>query len=415
MLGLSMPSDDFDDFCHAARYATLRRGRPLIRPFIYLHSFGGGGAERIFVRLANHFAASGLQPHFVVNKASGPTRKALSEAVPVHELGVAGTLAAIPRLAALIRRERPDAILSALTIPNIGAVVARALSGTPTPLVISERNHLSALLGHRSKARRLFTRELVKLAYPHADAIVAVAEGVAEDLSDVTGIALDHINVIHNPAPDQAKIAAARTAPAPHPWLAEGRLTLVAVGRLTPQKGYPTLLAALARVREAKGDVRLIVLGGGPLLAGLRKEADRLGLQSAVDFPGFVDNPYDYLAKCSLYVLTSDTEGFPNALIEALACGAPVVSTDCAGGGPAAILRSTYSEALVPVGDVERLADAIMFELGRSPPSDRIRAIVSHYSIESAADQFLGVINAARQRKAGSSAAQPDRPLSVRR
>jgi glycosyltransferase involved in cell wall biosynthesis len=367
-----------------------------------LHSFGGGGAEQVFVRLANHFAASGLQPHFIVNIASGPVRKALSDAVPVHEFGVRSTLAAVPRLAALIRRERPDVLLSALVSPNIGAVVARALSLTRTPLIISERNHLSSLLRHRSKARRIAIRQLVRLAYPRADAIVAVAEGVAEDLSEVSGIGLDRIDVIHNPSPDASRIAAARTAPAPHPWLTDGQQTLIAIGRLTPQKGYFTLLAALSKVRRAKGDVRLIVLGDGPLLSALNKEVDRLGLRSAVHFAGFVENPFDYLVRCSLYVLTSDTEGFPNGLIEALACGAPAVSTDCAGGGPAAILRSSYAEALVPVGDVERLADAIIFELGRSRPSDRIEAIASRFSLESIANQFLAVFDAVGQCRAGA-------------
>jgi glycosyltransferase involved in cell wall biosynthesis len=379
--------------------------RRIHRPFVYLPSFAGGGAERVFIRLANYFAASGLQPHFVVNNAAGPLRDALSRAIPVHELGVASTLAAIPRLSGLIRRERPDVILSALTGHNIGAVVARALSRTGIPLVISERNHLSALLKYRSFVRRVVTRKLVRLTYGRADGIIAVADGVADDLAQASGVRLDRIDIVYNPGPDEAEIANARLALVPHPWLIEGGPTIVAVGRLVPQKDYVTLLAALAMVRNWQPEVRLIILGDGPLLPELRKEAHRLGLESAVHFAGFVENRFDYLVNCSLFVLSSDTEGFPNALIEALACGAPVVSTDCAGGGPTAILSASYGEALVPVADPNRLAQAIRDGLGRDRPADLIKAIAGRFSIANIAAQYLAVLAKSTHR-----ARAPDTP-----
>jgi glycosyltransferase involved in cell wall biosynthesis len=358
-----------------------------------LPSFAGGGAERVFVRLANYFAECGLKPEFVVNNAAGPVRASLSQAIPVHELGVASTLAAIPRFTSLIRRERPDAILSAMTGLNAGAVIARALSGTRTPLVISERNHLSALLKHRPMIKRVVTRQLVRTTYGCADGIIAVADGVADDLAETSGLAPGRIDTVYNPAPDETEIVKARLPPPPHPWLSEDAPTIVAVGRLMPQKDYPTLLAALAKVRAVRPDVRLIVLGDGPLLADLGEQAGHLGLQSAVHFAGFVENRFDYLVNCSLFVLSSDTEGFPNALIEALSCGAPVVSTDCAGGGPAAILGTSYGEALVPVANPCRMAEAILSELGRERPADRIAAIASRFSIASIAAQYLAVLS----------------------
>lgn len=369
------------------------------RPFLYLPSFAGGGAERVFVRLANYFAMCGMQPQFVVNKASGPVRDALSEAVPVHELGAGSMFSAIPRFADLIKRERPDAILSALTNLNVGAIAARDLSRTRIPLVISERNHLSALLRYRPMARRVATRGLVRMTYSRAEGIIAVADGVAEDLAAVSGVPLDRIDVVYNPAPDETEIAHARRAPRPHPWLGQAGPTIVAVGRLLPQKDYVTMLAALRKVRDARSDVRLIVLGDGPLLQVLRDEVDRLGLGDAVHFAGFVENRFDYLVNCSLFALSSVTEGFPNALVEALACGAPVVSTDCAGGGPDAILRTSYSEALVPVGDADRLADAILRELGRERPLGRIEAIASRFSIASIAARYLAILERDDQRQ----------------
>lgn len=358
----------------------------------YLPSFAGGGAERIFVRLANHLAGRGQPVHFVVNHEGGPLRPLLSDAVTLHSLGTRRAILAIPRLAALLRRGRPPVLISALTRTNLVALLAARLAGGGTRVVVCERNQYSEFSRGFGPARRTTITWLVRWLYPAAHAVIGNTAEVARDIAEVARLDCNRTGVIHNPAPETSQIETARAEPADHPWLDGSRPVAVAIGRLVPQKDYPTMLKAVAGFGR---DLRLLVLGEGPEADTLRRLSRDLNIADRVDFLGFRMNRLSYLVRADLFLLSSVTEGFPNALIEAVAAGVPAISTDCAGGGAREIMGSEFPDRIVPVGDAEAMARAIGEVLGpRSAEralTDRARVsrITERYEIGQIADAFL--------------------------
>lgn len=355
---------------------------------LYIPSFAGGGAERIFVRLANHFAGSGLRTRFIVNRRHGPLQDLLSDKVELVDLSAHRSRNALGRLTRFMRREQPGLVVCGLTFNNLTALLACLLSRSRARLVICERNQLSFVLAQSNPLRRLVVRGLIRALYPRAHAVTAVSGGVAKDVARIAGIPLSEITVIPNPPPDAQDILAARAAAPPHLWFGEQGPVIVAIGRLVRQKRYDILIEALARVRQSV-PARLIVLGEGPDREVLMALAHDRGVADAVHFEGFVMNRLDYLVRADLYVLSSEYEGFPNALIEAIACGVPVVSADCAGEGPREILSPSLDGALVPVNDPEALANAILGELKEPASGEALEAIARRYSLQSAADHYL--------------------------
>jgi glycosyltransferase involved in cell wall biosynthesis len=355
---------------------------------LYIPSFAGGGAERVFVRLANDFARTGIRTRFVVNNSNGPLRNLLSDQVELVELGADRTRNAIVAFTRFMVRDRPAIVICALTFNNLTALVARALSGSRTKLIICERNQLSHVLLESNWVRRLVVLGLIRALYPRADVIATVSNGVAKDVARLSGVPLRRIHVIQNPAPDENEIAKARQSPVPHPWLGGQGPVAVAIGRLVRQKAYAVLMRAVAIVRRSI-PLRLIILGDGPDREELVALAHELGIEEAVAFEGFVLNRLDYLVRASVYALSSEFEGSPNALVEAIACGVPVVSTDCAGEGPREILSPALDEALVPVNDADALAQALLGQLRKPSEAERIAQIARQFSLKRAADRYL--------------------------
>jgi glycosyltransferase involved in cell wall biosynthesis len=299
-------------------------------------------------------------------------------------------LGCIPALARYLRTQRPEAMLSALNHSNLAAVWARRLAGVPTRLVVSERNTLSVRAG-RSEDRGLRALPgMIRRFYPWADAVTAVSDGVADDLARVAGIPRERIVTTWNPVVSPA-LAEAAARPLEHPWLQPGEPPVVlAAGKLRPQKDFATLLDAFARVREGRA-ARLVILGEGPEEGSLRVRARRLGISAEVAFEGFVDNPFAFMARAAVFVLSSAWEGLPSVLIQAMACGCPVVSTDCP-SGPAEILERGAYGPLVPVGDAAALADAIARVLAQPPDRERLRRRAQDFSAERVAQRYLDVL-----------------------
>jgi glycosyltransferase involved in cell wall biosynthesis len=256
--------------------------------------------------------------------------------------------------------------------------------------VIRVSNHPSlSAVNSRGQRDRLQLRH-ARYLYPKADAIVAVSEGVAEDVTRVTGISRDRITTIYNPVvtPELENL---RHAPLDHPWFAPSSPPLIlGVGKFKIQKDFPTLLRAFARVRAVR-PARLLILGEGRKRAELENLARELGVANDVALPGFVPNPFPYMTRASLFVLSSAWEGLPGALVEALACGCPVVSTDCP-SGPAEILAGGLYGPLVPVGNDTALAEAILSALDVPPDRDRLRARAALFSVDRATDRYLEVL-----------------------
>ena len=359
-----------------------------IRVAVYLPSLRGGGAERVMVTLANGFAARGYAVDLVLATAEGPYLKDVDAAVRVVDLKARRVATSLPALVRYLRRERPVAMLAAMGHSNVIAVLARRLALVPTRVVVSERANFSI-----SKANASWRGDLVgwfmRRAYPKAHGITAVSEGVADDLANALGLSRSSIEVIYNPVVTDTLLLRSREAPE-HPWLEDGGgPVILSVGRLTIQKGFSTLIHAFARLRQAR-EARLIILGEGELRPDLEKLIADLGLDSDVVLPGFSGNPFTYMRLAKLFVLSSAWEGLPNVLIQAMACGTPVVSTDCP-SGPAEILENGKWGRMVPVGDVDALAKAMAEALDEKEHPD-VAARAAEFNVDRAVEGYLRVM-----------------------
>ena len=341
------------------------------------------------IHLSLHFAEQGHRVDLVVGNPEGPRLAEVRSGVRLVALGARRALAALPPLVSYLRRERPKALLSSMEHVNLIAVWARRMSRASTRLVLGVPNVQSENVRGSATRRERFVPWLARLFYPWADEIVAVSRGAADDLARSARLPRERIRVIYNPVVTPELLERAGE-PAPHPWLEPGGPTVIlGAGRLTAQKDFATLVRAfaLARARAAR-PVRLIILGEGELREALQALASDLGAAPEVRFPGFVENPYAFMSRSKVFVLSSAWEGFGLALVEAMACGTPVVSTDCP-AGPAEILDGGKYGRLVPVGDAQALAEAILATLAAPPPADVLRRRAQDFSLEKIGAQYM--------------------------
>ena len=329
------------------------------RVAFFLPLLVGAGAERVMLNLAHGFVGQGMKVDFVLGKAEGPFLSQLPEGARLVDLKSSRVLTSIPGLVRYLRNEHPMALISALDHANIAALWAKRLAGVKTRIVITLHNTVS----EKMKITPMFSRKklfpfLLRRFFPGASEIVAVSNGVASDYANVTGIPLEQFKVIYNPVvtPEILEKAA---EPLDHPWFnSKEPPVIISVGRLTEQKHYACLIDAFAKVRE-KQPARLMILGEGELRPDLEKQISELNLNEDVDLPGFVMNPYKYVRNAAVFALSSKWEGLPTVLIEALAVGAAVVSTNCR-SGPEEILMGGTLGTLVPVDNISELASAIV-------------------------------------------------------
>lgn len=356
---------------------------------IYLSTLSEGGAERVLMNLAGGFAERGHPVDFVLAQAEGafmpyfPQNIQLVELNPQH-IRRGRSFYTFPALIRYIRSARPSVMLTAM-FSNIFAIWAKKISGVPFRLVISEQNTFSVATKEPKGFDRVVMPLLVRLSYPYADEVTAVSEGAADDLAISAKLKRERVRVIYNPVITSDIMAKAKQ-PLEHPWFSQNEPPVIlAVGRLTAQKDYPTLLHAFKIVQEAV-PVRLLILGEGEDRAELTAMVNQLNLQKDVSMPGFVPNPYQYMARAAVFVMSSRWEGLPTVLIEALYCGAPLVSTDCP-SGPREILRDGKYGRLVPMAAADQLADALLAALREQhspPPPESWRP----YELSTIIDQY---------------------------
>lgn len=356
---------------------------------IFLPSLQGGGAERVMVTLANAFAERGYRVDIVLAKAEGPYLNEVAKSVRVVDLDCSRVLTTLPGLMRYVRKERPSALLSAMGHANVIAVLARELTRLPTRVVVSERNNFSVYETRPADWRKRIMAFFIARAYRRADKIIAVSSGVAEDLATRTKIPLTEIEVVFNPVVSDHLHSLANEPPPPSLLPEDQTPLILAAGRLEEQKGFENLIRAFAQLRTQR-PAKLAVLGEGSLRDVLENEVERQGLKSDVVFPGFVDNPFPIMRQANLFVLSSGWEGLPNALIQAMACGTPVVSTDCP-SGPAEILENGRWGRLTPVGDDKALAEAMWATLDETEHPD-VANRAADFSVEKAVDSYLGAI-----------------------
>ncbi|MGE4345676.1 MAG: glycosyltransferase [Geoalkalibacter sp.] len=357
---------------------------------IFASFSGQGGVERMIVNLCRGLASRGCQLDLVLVKSQSVHIANLPKGVRVIKLKANHTLGSIFELARYLRRQRPSALLAAKERAGRAAIAARFLAGGKTRLVVRIGTTLSAALEGKSAWRKWAWYAPMRLIYPHIDGVAAVSQGVAEDLCRITGLPRERFRVIPNPV-ITPRLAEEAAEALDHPWFLEKKIpVVVGVGRLTRQKDFPTLIRAFARVRKER-PCRLLILGDGQDKGKLEALISELGLKSEVRLEGFVSNPYKFLRKADLFVLSSAWEGSPNVLTEALALGVPVVATDCP-SGPREILAGGTVAPLVPVGDEKSLAAAILETLTHPPEPKKLIEAAAPYNLENSSRQYLEIL-----------------------
>ncbi|NCA70775.1 MAG: glycosyltransferase [Sphingobacteriia bacterium] len=357
---------------------------------IFLPSLAGGGAERMMLNLARGMVESGVTLDLVLGQASGPYRDLVPVGCELVDLRAGRVLTALPGLAGYLRQCRPTVLLTAMDHANLIALSASALARVPTRVYVSVRSTLSQECAHAGSRIHRWLPHLARLLYPRAAAVIAVSQGVAEDLERVLGTGRIQPVVIPNPVvtPDLQALAAALPD---HPWLADGAPPVIlGAGRLTHQKDFPTLIRAFAAIDPARG-LRLMILGEGPQRGALESLVRELGLSERIALPGFSPNPFAAMARARLFVLSSAWEGLPGVLIQAMACGTPVVSTDCP-SGPREILSDGRYGPLVPIGDAAALAVAIAAALEQPIARERLMSRAADYRLEPVTRRYLEVM-----------------------
>ena len=361
------------------------------RRLAVLISFSGeGGVERMVLNLVEGFAELGRSVDLLSIRSDSAHLEALPEAVRHVDLKVRHSGTALAPLLRYLRQERPAAVLAAKDRAIRVAAVARRLGSPQTRLVGRLGTNLTAALAGRGALTRGLRLAPMRLIYRLVDHVVAVSEGVAEDTLKVTGLPTERVSVIRNPVVTQ-RLRQLASEPLDHPWLAPNQPPMVlGAGRLTDQKDFATLLRAFARLRAAR-PARLVILGEGRLRARLQSLAAELGIADDLALPGFTRNPYAWMSRASVFVLSSAWEGSPNVLTEAMALGTPVAATDCP-SGPREILAGGRYGALVPVSDWEGLAVGMVRALEAPPPKHELQAAVADYSQEESARRYLALL-----------------------
>lgn len=333
----------------------------------FLPTLEAGGAERVCLHYINNI--KGYQPLLLLQYRRGALLKELADGiVPISLLeDVYKMVSVLPpfslflqayRLAKIARQNGCTIAVSFITLPNIIALFAKTFFSRRLRVVINAHDITSRILEHSKLKRyeRVLLRWLVRLLYPRADMIVAVAEGIKRDLTENFGLPAEKIVVIYNPI-DVQSVRLRAAEPVEHPWFeGSGSPLLVAVGRLVKLKGFDFLLRALAQLPS---QTRLVIIGEGEERAILENLIAELGLTDRVALLGFQENPWKYMACADLFVLSSLTEGLPNVIGEAMALGLPIIATNCS-PGVREYLEDGQSGLLVPPGDPQALAQGIM-------------------------------------------------------
>ena len=360
---------------------------------LYLPSLEGGGIERLYLGLARQWIERGHLVELALNERRGELLGDVPHGVRIVDLGVRRQAVSVPALIRYLRGSRPNVVMAGHDHNNIMLCAAGFARTGRTRIVASQHNTLSANDTRGAKFGPVPI--LYRALFGQADAIVAVSSGVADDLAVSCHLPRERIDVIHNGiVPDD--LAARMAAPIDLSLYPAGVPTIVAMGRMVEQKDFATLLKAFAHVRQSR-PARLVILGDGPLRPALEAQAQYLGITADVAMPGFVDTPFAHLARASLFVLSSRHEGFVNVVAEALACGTPVVSTDCK-HGPAEILEGGRYGTLVPVADPAAMASAIGDALDRSWDHEELRQRGASFSEAAGAARYLELFRRIAQR-----------------
>lgn len=346
-----------------------------------------GGAQRVLVNVTAEFAKRDQNVEIVLQKKQGALLEHVHDDVSIVDLNADPFIPIVQALREYLKKRRPDVLVSTVNTANLAAIMAVKTTRTGTRHVVRIANTLSKIAQGYDK--RLTDRPfpyLMRLLYPQADQLVAVSGGIANDLVKNYGIDRNKIEVIYNPTVTDALIEQSNE-PVDHAWLNNSEIDVIlGVGSLTKQKDFSTLIRAFYRVQKKRG-AKLMILGKGKQREQLETLTQKLGIEDSVALPGQVSNPYAYMTQADVFVLSSRWEGCPNVLIEALACGCPVVATDCP-HGPSEILEDGKYGPLVPVGDQQTLANAIVDTIESPRDTAMLKDRGSDFYVQSITDEY---------------------------
>ena len=355
-----------------------------------MRAFEGGGAQRDMILLCNALHATGAHIAIATLQPEGPLRSLLDPAIEVIELSGGRIRYAIPGLRRLLRARAPRLVLSSESNLNLCTLAAaRSLPPAVRPkIVLREVGSPSIAQSHDPYLQNRLAYRVLRRLYRYADRIITLTAGAREDLAANFGVPREKIAVMRAnaviPPTEAARLANWDGSSGRDPNL------IVSVGRLSPEKDHKLLLRALALLPPER-PWRLAVIGDGPERPTLESAAAGAGLAQQITFAGYADDPFAWMMRAKLAVCSSVYEGFGNVLVEALACGTAVVSTDCP-YGPREILADGRYGTLVPVGDAPALAAAIDTALGEPADHPRLMGRGFEYTAERAAACFLELV-----------------------
>ena len=350
----------------------------------YLSDLHEGGAENAMVILANEFASMGFEVDFVLAKATGGFLTRLSTKINIVDLNVRNKYLSLWGLVRYFQENTPVVMLSTLHVNNIMTIAAKKIARADSSRVVIR---VATIVSGQIRVfwKKALEKIVLSLVYPWADAIVSVSKTVSSDLSIFLNLPPEKIVTIYNPSITEDMYQKSRNELL-HPWFQTGGAPVVlGVGRLTVDKDYETLIRAVFRVSKLM-DVRLVILGDGDQRKHLENLAIELDIGDLVEIAGFVDNPFQYMRKASVFVLPSLWEGLPNVLIEAMMCGCPVIATDCPGGVREILDNGNYG-FLIPTRDPDEMAKRIVDVLqGKKILADdqwlnqfKVENVIRHY------------------------------------
>jgi len=360
---------------------------------VFVPCLSMGGAQRVALNLTQGLADQGFNVDLVLQKAVGAFLKQVDSRVRIVDLKTSGIIGRIYGLVQYFQREQPAVFLSILDNVN-AASLAKHIAGVSTRVIVSLHINLPEPVENLKTWLKPF---LIRYSYPLADGVVAVSHGVAENISCITGMPSHQIHIIPNPIipPDDVEEISTHIA---HPWFKPGEPPVIlGAGRLVKDKDFATLIRAFAIVRQQQ-DSRLMILGEGDQRPALQALIQQLGIEAFVALPGFVEDPYPYMAAASVFVLSSLKEAFGNVLVEAMAVKTPVVSTNCM-SGPRDILEAGRYGKLVAVANPPQLAEAISSTLCNPPDVEALKERSKAFSIEQVVNQYIQVLEISMQSK----------------
>jgi glycosyltransferase involved in cell wall biosynthesis len=358
---------------------------------IFVAAISGGGVEKAVVNLANEIAKKGINIDLLIADDTGISSLYFDPNISVIKLSTKRVFFCIPELILYLIRAQPDVLFSAMEYVNFIALVSKKISFTSTRVIISSHAPLVYFIRDEKFFKWRLLKKLLSYLYGTADKVITVSKGLERSLIGELNINPAKILTIYNPIINESLINDS-LEDLSDPWVKSSKSPyIISIGRFAKEKDYPTLINAFNLVRE-KRDVRLVILGQGPEWENVNKIINFHGLSSFVHTPGFVLNPYKYIKNAACFILSSKNEGFGNVLVEALALGCPIVSTNCE-FGPVEVLENGLWGSLVPVGDYESMANSVLttLDLNQSSSESLLNTHLDQFKVSVAVEKYINV------------------------